>query len=340
MRLPFCLICVALAFGTGVNISGAAQSTFPQLSGTPGFSISISTPESMIKPGTEPILNVVFTNISNHDIQLALDEANYRPEARDENGELARLTAYGQKLTAKEPQLPLAKETSFLTVPLQPGETAKAQINISSLFDLSWPGKYTISVHGYDQENGAPVQSNEIRITVIQVQCPDAASSAPDSMSSPPLSITLSTKHHAVKLGSRIEIGESITNLSRSPVEIIYLDYVPGRIKLKDIFGPGLELKDPGGCPVKVRKDLQLPSGSFFTPAPIRPRETQGRIELLSNTYDFSQPGIYSVQKILKNLKTGQTIKSNILTITLFEGCTSFGAGEYSGPVPIFETTG
>jgi len=324
MRPSFSLLCVLLGFGTSANNTCTAQSPFSRFSGTPGFSISISTPESSIKPEAETILNVVFTNVSKHAIQLGLDEANYRQEVRDEQGELARLTAYGQKIAAGE-QRP-EKETTFLVVPLRQGEAAKAQFNLSRVFDLSWPGKYRISVQGYDPENNAKVQSNTIVMTVVQVQCPAAATSPASSMPSPPVSLVLGTKHHVVEVGSNIEIDESITNTSHHPVGIEPFNGYG--VHMKDVFGFSLEMKDPGGCPVKRRKDYKPSPGSYFLPGPFMPRENRKGSNRLSTIYDFSQPGVYTFQAKLRNQKTGEVIESNIVAITVVAGCTSFGVLE------------
>jgi len=328
MRPSFSLLCVLLGFGMSAKNSSTAQSSFPQPLGPPGFSIWINTPESVIEPGKESILNVTFTNITDHAIQLRLDEAAYRPEVRDEHWGLARLTAYGQKLAAGEPRF--EKETTLVTFPLRQGEGAKAQINLSRFFDLSWPGRYWIFVHGYDRENNIQVQSNQIMITVVRVQCPGAVSAAP-SMASPPVSLVLGTKHHVVEVGSNIEIDESITNTSRYPVGIEPFNGYG--VHMKDVFGFSLEMKDPGGCPVKRRKDYKPSPGSYFLPGPFRPHENRKGFYLLNHMYDFSQPGVYTFQAKLRNQKTRQIIASNIVAITVVAGCTSFGALEYSAPV-------
>src|SRR5579864_4666503 len=66
--------------------------------GPPGFSIAISTSDATIQSGKELIVNVLFNNISNHAINLELNEADYRVEVRDEHGELVRPTQHGRTL--------------------------------------------------------------------------------------------------------------------------------------------------------------------------------------------------------------------------------------------------
>ena len=51
--------------------------------------------------------------------------------------------------------------TSGIAVPLDPGKTAKCELIISDLYDLSRPGKYTIRVHR------GSVKSNVITATVV-----------------------------------------------------------------------------------------------------------------------------------------------------------------------------
>lgn len=297
----------------------------PQATGVPGFSITISAPESTINAGADLIVNVVFTNTSGRRINLNLDQADYRLEVHDEYGDPVRLTDYGRTLPAAGTGfVTTAKDTGFLTVPLQPGETARAQIDASKVFNLTWTGKYAISLRGYDPENRAQVQSNMIEVRVVQLQCPQVAASplAESATRHPDLSATLSTKRHAVEVGSPIEVEESLTNPSRHAVGIP--PYAPD-IPREHIYETRFGLRDSGGCPVGRRTDLHPPGGSFWSNPPLKPGETRKNNSLVSNSFDFSRPGIYTMQEILSNVETHEEIASKVLTVTVFEGCTDYG---------------
>ena len=334
-RRLFCLSCgllLFLLFGTlAVPWPATSAASQTAMLGSPGFSITISTSDATIKSGTELIVTLMISNISNHAINLDLDEADYRVEVRDEHGELAKPAQNGRTLADSDSQFTAPKDKSFLTIPMQTGETTKAQINVSQLFDLSWPGKYTISVQGYDRENKAQVLSNMIGVTVVQVQCtaiPVNRSATPESGSrtrtaNPPVSVTLSTKRHYVRAGDEIVIEESVANLSDSPIATSPF-YAPG-VHVKDVFDESLDMKDSGGCPVKRRPDRQLAGGSRGIPGALMPHQTRKDSGTVSYWNDFRRPGVYTIQKILRSQKTRQAIVSNILTIIVFEDCMSYG---------------
>lgn len=310
----------------------ACLAAMPQATGVPGFSITISTAESTINAGAELIVKVVFTNTSGHRINLNLDQADYRLEVQDEYSDPARLTAYGRKLPGSAPGLASAsRDTGFITVPLQPDETAKAQINLSKVFNLTWPGKYTMSVQGYDRENQAQVQSNMISVTVVQVRCAPLPANpvAATGRKHPDLSVTLSTKQHGVKVGSPIVVEEFVTNLSRHAVGIPP-SYAPD-LPRKHIYETRFELRDSGGCPVRRRTDLHPPGGSFWSNPPLKPGETQKNSSSVSDSYDFSRPGLYTMQQVFSNMETHEEIASNVLTVTVFEGCMDYGVTYSNG---------
>jgi hypothetical protein len=52
-------------------------------------------------------------------------------------------------------------------VPMAPGEVMKTEIRLSDLYDLSLPGKYTVQVRYYDDENKEEVKSKAITVTVV-----------------------------------------------------------------------------------------------------------------------------------------------------------------------------
>jgi hypothetical protein len=162
-----------IAEGQSAQPAQSAQSAQPA---APNLSITISTPDEVVKAGSEVKVKVLFTNSSDQVISMSHTlapnpgEVDNWIDVRDENGKLAPQTQYGKKIKGDESTPPAATNASSMAVEMKPGETARAHIQVTKLFDLSRPGKYTIQVDRFDRlENGsgAWAKSNIITVTVI-----------------------------------------------------------------------------------------------------------------------------------------------------------------------------
>jgi hypothetical protein len=173
-----------MAMLLGMYSMCAAQST------KPAISITINSSPTVVKTGTEVKVEITLTNVSNHQITLAKDNAQNhgesfnRIEVRDQKGNLAPDTRYARFLKGKVSDddkrqdknkavgdhgvelvndLPLDSAAPHV---LKPGETLKDEIVVTKLFDLSTPGKYTIQVDRHDDEGKTTVKANAITVTV------------------------------------------------------------------------------------------------------------------------------------------------------------------------------
>ena len=161
----------------GLLILGVTGIAYSQASQQP-FTITISADKSQVKSGDDVGIDVVMTNISDHDVDCtsngrnALDR-NYRYEVFDKQGPVP-------KIKRKYPEI--GETGSIFPCIIKPGESAHAAGGlISALYDFSRPGKYTIQVSrpvwGDDQrpgtagtaghDNQADVRSNIITVTVV-----------------------------------------------------------------------------------------------------------------------------------------------------------------------------
>jgi hypothetical protein len=134
------------------------------------FSITISTPQAVVKGGTEVKVNILLKNTSGHELAVAkaLGEVHgeisgYRVDVWDSNGRRLRRTKYGATV---EGDTDVLGPFSLRTKILQPDTTLNDSLIISKLYDLSKPGKYTIQVYRVDHENKSVVKSNLIKLTV------------------------------------------------------------------------------------------------------------------------------------------------------------------------------
>lgn len=165
-----------MKFLFGLMMLGVTGIACSQTSQQP-FTITISAEKPEVKSGDPVYIDVVMTNISDHDVDCtiysinALDR-NYRYDVIGEQGTMP-------KIRRKYPEI--GETSNTWPCILKPGETSHPTGGlISILYDFHRPGKYTIQasrpVWGDDQrpgtvmtvQNNKPeIQSNIITITVL-----------------------------------------------------------------------------------------------------------------------------------------------------------------------------
>ncbi len=133
------------------------------------LSIAISTPQSALKAGSEVRIEVTLTNTSNR--RVLIQERNpatdYEIDVRDQRGTAVPETDLGRKL--KEPPVIPMNSRNF-EMYLRPNESAKENIALSDLYDMSHPGQYTIQVSRAvsNKPKDGVVKSNTITVTVTE----------------------------------------------------------------------------------------------------------------------------------------------------------------------------
>jgi len=135
------------------------------------FSLTIGTPQQVVKAGSEVRVDVVLKNTSDHEITLLRSpgtgrgELEFESDVLSEKGNPASQTKYGHGL--KKSGLD-AVEGSRIMFRLQPGETYEDSMSLNKLYDLSKPGKYRIELHKRvpDHLGQGVVKSNALVITV------------------------------------------------------------------------------------------------------------------------------------------------------------------------------
>jgi hypothetical protein len=139
------------------------------------FSLSIAAPSEPVKSGVELRLSVTVTNTSDRTIGFIrspglLPEEGYRYEieVRDAGGHPAPSSAHMRDLKNKT----TATFESNVARWLKPGESFVDEIDVTKFYDLSQPGKYTISVARpippAQNLGEGKVKSNSITVTVVQ----------------------------------------------------------------------------------------------------------------------------------------------------------------------------
>jgi hypothetical protein len=132
----------------------------------PAFSLTLSSLTPSVESGSQVDVTVVMKNLSGHDLNYSLCYSNgldraYTYEVRDSSGKELEI------LTKKHPEI----GQTFNSYPphvVKPGETDSSGGVISTFYDMTRPGMYTIQVSRAISENpkDGVVKSNKITITV------------------------------------------------------------------------------------------------------------------------------------------------------------------------------
>jgi hypothetical protein len=162
----------AIAIATAAGIAGAqspqtSQDTSAGQTKEKSFSITIGTPRTVFQAGSKVLVKATFKDISDHDIvipNLPLDDltSEFHMDIRDSQGNKARLRNPPPSPPYKQEDLPLhSTRGSFLG----PGTSVDWDVDVTDLYILSDPGKYTIQAQ-YDDKSKSWVKSNTITITI------------------------------------------------------------------------------------------------------------------------------------------------------------------------------
>jgi predicted DNA-binding transcriptional regulator AlpA len=138
------------------------------------FSLTVEAPSEPLKVGGELRLRVTVTNTSDRSITfirspgiIPHEAIRYNIEVRDSRGESAPPSEYVRKLKTSETRW---FESSHAYT-IKPGESFVDDVEVTRFYDLSQPGKYTISVAREfppRQKLGeGAVKSNSIDVTVV-----------------------------------------------------------------------------------------------------------------------------------------------------------------------------
>lgn len=134
-----------------------------QQSNKPPFKITITSAPATVVAGAEVSIEVSLTNTSDHDVYegVGYERGNlasiFRFEVRDEHGRLV------PKRTYPHPELEHMGSVKFGTT--HRGETWTQNQEVSAVYDMRKPGKYTIQVWRRDPDYD--IKSNIVTVRVI-----------------------------------------------------------------------------------------------------------------------------------------------------------------------------
>ena len=151
----------ALISLAGILVSSAAQTSQPT------FSVTIAAAQGPFQAGSPIKIDITIKNVSDHEIRVereaiqSMGESTHEFDVRDSNGNPVPETRYYRRF--KDPLTWHNYRRSILA----PGGTAKDEVTLNKLYDLSIPGEYTVQARRHnDFYSGEWVKSNTIKITV------------------------------------------------------------------------------------------------------------------------------------------------------------------------------
>lgn len=161
LRLAFLLI----AYGVAASFAGAQVSPSAQVP----ISLTISTPSSEVKAGSELKLGIALTNTTDEQIGLTTWAEDFRVDVLDSEGNFVGKAQEPNKSAAnpgagKVPRA-IQGHSSSQGITIAPRGAFRLEVNLTKEFDLSKPGKYT--VQATRMYGKVPVRSNVVTITAL-----------------------------------------------------------------------------------------------------------------------------------------------------------------------------
>lgn len=137
------------------------------------YSVAIETPMATVKVGSEIVVNIALTNLTDQGISVDM-EAGGRGEfdfTINVNDSAGRPAAYSEYYRAVKGQHETGRPMVVVTYssgphPVKARGVLKDTVQLDKLYDLSQPGKYTVQLERVDVLTKILVKSNQITVTV------------------------------------------------------------------------------------------------------------------------------------------------------------------------------
>jgi hypothetical protein len=133
----------------------AQQPESPQVPKAP-FTLSLAAESPTTKIGLPVWVKVTLKNTSNHDLKIE----------KEISEDLCTVVVQEATLQMGFATRRASGIGSLGIIGIQPGKTVVDRVNVSRMYDLTRPGKYTIQAQRSDDVTKAKVLSNKITVTV------------------------------------------------------------------------------------------------------------------------------------------------------------------------------
>ena|SRR5580765_1785849 len=137
-----------------------------------GFVLSLRSKKVEFTLGEDIEVSVVLKNVSNRNVRVEFIDPAFdnKFSVKTVDGHDAPLTAYGKKMQHAVPRVIV----NMMIKPFAPHEEYKTDVNLSSIFDLSQLGTYTVTVkRGVPKIDGQGLEYTTSNTVTIKVTKPN-----------------------------------------------------------------------------------------------------------------------------------------------------------------------
>jgi hypothetical protein len=133
----------------------------------PAIALQIKAEQDIVPSGSPSRVDITIKNVSSQPVGVRRERAEGSGEisqefdVRDSSGDPVPETRWGRRVREGPPII----SSSILSI-VAPGETAKDEVVLNRVYDLSLAGQYTVQAKRFDEVSKIWVKSNTITITI------------------------------------------------------------------------------------------------------------------------------------------------------------------------------
>jgi hypothetical protein len=341
MARHFRFLCLVVVLALTTN--GFAWCSIP-IDGQTATTVAITAANSTVAAGSPVFVNVVVTNNSSKDIPMWATKGHdqggwrYQVDARDARGKLVIETRSGSyhnghldltKLDSRDLGV-FHQAFSGFWYTLKAGQSLTDKVEVTRLYALDEPGTYTIGLALIDPVSGVVVKSNRVSVTITPVPAAASAPATEQPRTSAPLSLSIKADSDAARPNLPVDVLVDTKNVSTHSIVLRRQERAQDPAMLGSVFRIDV-LDSQGNAPIETglsqstnnRADtppdsaLMISARAAGTVLSIGPGEVWRNTIRVSDLYDLSKPGQYTIQVRRWDDETKTWVKSNTITVTV-----------------------
>jgi hypothetical protein len=324
------LLVVSFCAALPPAVHGLQAAVPQQAAPTPRLSLEIAMPQDVVTTGAPIKVNASTKNISASDVEVEAVAA-YMADVSDNSGHAPPDTLLGHTYSYEykhSPDKAFQMENGVGSVVLKPGETWTNTVDLSTLFDFSQPGKYTVRLRRMYR---AWITSNMVSFTITSAAAKSsqpATASEPATPAKPPFDLTVKTRQTPVSSANNIVLLVTTRNTSDHNILLwtekaegeqggsaykFHIQHAGGKQPLETEFLRKSKLRND--VPSDANPDaFRGTSGERLV---LKPGEDWMDQIKVRNLYDLDQAGDYTFQVERYDPATHTMVHSNTITVTV-----------------------
>jgi hypothetical protein len=324
---------MAVLLAEGQFMRAASQASAappPQAASSLKLSLEITMQQDVVTAGAPTKVRVTTKNISASDLEVETGVA-YMAYVNDESGHAPPDTVLRHTYSyhyQHSPDKAFQMENGIGSVVLKPGETWTDTVDLSTLFDFSQPGKYTVRLGRLYR---AWITSNLVSFTITPAAAESsqpATASQPATPAEPPFDLTVKARQNPITSAKNIVLLVTTKNTSDHNI-LLWTEKAEGE---QGGSAYKIHIQHAGGKQPVETEFLRKSKSRNDVPSDANPDAYQGtsgeRLVLkpgedwmdaikVRNLYDLNQPGDYTIQVERFDAATRTMVQSNTITVTV-----------------------